>query len=47
MSTDNDSTGPLRILDHPAAIDATARIIAGARRRSIACAGSSVGCWSA
>ncbi len=33
MSTDNDSAGLLRILDHPAAIDATARIIAGARRR--------------
>lgn len=33
MSTDNDSAGLLRILDHPDAIDATARIIAGARRR--------------
>ena len=32
MSIDNADTGPVRILDHPAAIDATARIVAGARR---------------
>ena len=32
MSIDNAGTGPVRILDHPAAIDATARIVAGARR---------------
>lgn len=29
----NDGNGPLRILDHPAAIAATARVVAGARRR--------------
>lgn len=33
MTTDTDRTGPVRILDHPAAIDATVRIVAGARRR--------------
>lgn len=32
MSTDNESAGPARILDHPAAIEATSRIVAGARR---------------
>lgn len=32
MSIDSAGTGPVRILDHPAAIDATARIVAGARR---------------
>lgn len=32
MSIDNAGTGPVRILDHPAAIDTTARILAGARR---------------